>query len=95
LYGNGTAVFRAEAFRFQAKLYLVQSEDRQSVLIGSIENANFQVPSFKSQLTSAVGGGDIDAIVNSVIDEVLVDYVNRFHGAISTLVANNLPTIVN
>ncbi|XP_075978647.1 uncharacterized protein LOC142978198 [Anticarsia gemmatalis] len=95
LYGKGSAVFKAEGFRLQAKLYLEPCENNTSVLIKKIENAAFEIPSFKSQLTGAIGGGDIDGIVNAVIDEVLVDYVNRFQGAISTAVAKHLPALAN
>ncbi|XP_022828774.1 uncharacterized protein LOC111358100 [Spodoptera litura] len=88
LYGKGKALFQVENFRFQAKLYLRQSDDEKSVLIDRIENVSFQVPSFKSELTGVIGGGDIDGIVNSVIEEVVVDYVNRFQGAIGKTAAS-------
>ncbi|KAJ8734829.1 hypothetical protein PYW08_014079 [Mythimna loreyi] len=83
LYGKGKAKFVIEDFRFRAKLFLKQSEDELSVLIDRIENASFEIPSFKSELTGVIGGGDIDGIVNSMIEEVIIDYVNRFQGAIA------------
>ncbi|KAF9415232.1 hypothetical protein HW555_007108 [Spodoptera exigua] len=88
LYGKGKALFQVENFRFQAKLYLKQSDDEKSVLIDRIENPSFQVPNFKSVLTGVIGGGEIDGIVNSVIEEVVIDYVNRFQGAIGKTAAS-------
>ncbi|KAJ8733985.1 hypothetical protein PYW07_014536 [Mythimna separata] len=88
LYGKGKANFVIENFRFKAKLFLKQSEDEKSVLIDRIENASFEIPSFKSELTGVIGGGDIDGIVNSMIEEVIIDYVNRFQGAISAAGSN-------
>ncbi|KAF9814233.1 hypothetical protein SFRURICE_019508 [Spodoptera frugiperda] len=82
LYGKGKAVFQVENLRFRAKLFLGQSADGKSVLIDKIENAALEVPTLKSELTGVIGGGDIDGIVNSVIEEVVIDYINRFQGAI-------------
>ncbi|KAM3966874.1 uncharacterized protein ACR2FA_012406 [Aphomia sociella] len=95
LYGKGQARFEVENFRMQAKLYLKQSDDRQSVLIDRVENAAFQLPSFKSHLTGVIGGGDVDAIANAITEEVIIGYVNRFQGAISTLAATAVITIGN
>nr|XP_021182910.2 uncharacterized protein LOC110371118 [Helicoverpa armigera] len=89
LYGKGSAKFEVEGFRFQAKLFLKQSDDEKSVLIDRVEDATFVLPHFKCQLTGVIGGGDIDGIVNSMVEEVIIDYVNRFQGAIS-LVASQL-----
>ncbi|XP_041973906.1 uncharacterized protein LOC121729454 [Aricia agestis] len=82
IYGNGKARFEVKNFRFQAKLHLGQSEDGKSIIIDRIENAAFQLPHFKSEIEGAIGGGDIDAIVNAIVEEVLIGYINRFHGAV-------------
>ncbi|XP_026726105.1 uncharacterized protein LOC113492701 [Trichoplusia ni] len=95
LYGKGDAVFKADGFRVQGKLYLKQSDDGKSILIDRIENASFVVPSFKSKISGAIGGGDIDGIVNSMVEDVIVDYVNRFQGAISEGAARLLVNAAN
>ncbi|XP_037300783.1 uncharacterized protein LOC115449206 [Manduca sexta] len=95
LYGKGGAVFNADGFRFHAKLFLKQSEDGQSVLIDRVENAGFLFPQLKSDISGAIGGGDIDYIVNAMIEEVIFDYVNRFRGAISNTVASAIPPLLN
>ncbi|KAI8429950.1 hypothetical protein MSG28_000413, partial [Choristoneura fumiferana] len=48
-----------------------------------------------SELTGVIGGGDIDKIVNAVIEDVIVDYVNRFQGAIAAVVTTVLPAVAN
>ncbi|XP_072948438.1 uncharacterized protein [Epargyreus clarus] len=83
LYGNGRAEFIIENFRLSGLLHLKRSEDGESVVIDRIENPTFDLPSIESNLDGVIGGGDIDAIVNAVISEVIVDYVNRFRGVIS------------
>ncbi|XP_068628652.1 uncharacterized protein [Battus philenor] len=95
LYGYGKAVFQVEKFRFQAKLFLKQSDDEKSVIIDKIEDASFQLPSFKSDLDGAIGGGSIDAIVNNLLEEVIVDYINRFRGAISKISSEALVQFAN
>lgn len=49
----------------------------------------------QSQLTGVIGGGDIDAIANAMVEEVIVDYVNRFQGAIANIVSAVAPTALN
>ncbi|XP_013144301.1 PREDICTED: uncharacterized protein LOC106107843 [Papilio polytes] len=83
LYGKGNAAFQIESFRLRAKIYLKQSDNEKSIIIDRIEGASFELPSFKSNVSGAIGGGDIDVIVNTMIQEVVVDYINRFRGAIS------------
>lgn len=39
-------------------------------------------------MDGAIGGGDIDNIVNSMIEDVIIDYANRFQGAISSVASN-------
>ncbi|XP_038209540.1 uncharacterized protein LOC119830553 [Zerene cesonia] len=96
LYGDGRAEFIVEGFRFQAKLFLKQSTDNdQATIIDRIENLAFQLPHFESKLTGVIGGGDIDGIVNSVVEEVIIDYVNRFHGAISNLASDIVLAVLN
>ncbi|XP_028036839.1 uncharacterized protein LOC114247948 [Bombyx mandarina] len=95
LYGKGGAVFHIEGFRFSAKLFLKQSEDEKSILIERIENLTFVIPGFKSNLDGAVGGGDIDNIVNALVEEVIIDYVNRFRGAIAKVANGALVRILN
>ncbi|XP_047540899.1 uncharacterized protein LOC125073858 [Vanessa atalanta] len=85
IYGEGKAEFIVEDFRIKATFFLKQSDDEKSVIIDRIEGATFEIPSFKSNLDGAIGGGDIDAIVNAIVEEVLVDYVIRFRGAISNI----------
>ncbi|CAG4923219.1 unnamed protein product [Colias eurytheme] len=96
LYGDGKAEFIVEGFRFQAKLFLKQSTDNdQATVIDRIENLSFQLPHFESKLSGVIGGGDIDGIVNSVVEEVIIDYVNRFQGAISKLASNIVLSVLN
>ncbi|XP_049887254.1 uncharacterized protein LOC126381805 [Pectinophora gossypiella] len=95
LYGNGEADFLVEGFRFQGLLILKQSEDGNSVLIERIENAAFQIPSLKSQLTGVIGGGDIDNVVNAIVEEVVLDYINRFSGAIALLASRVIVAVGN
>lgn len=95
LYGKGRALFKVEGFRFQAKIFLEQSEDEKSVIINRIENTAFQIPGFKSDLTGAIGGGEIDRVVNAMIEEVIMDYVNRFRGFIAFTVGTHLPAVLN
>ncbi|CAH0722636.1 unnamed protein product, partial [Brenthis ino] len=85
IYGSGRAEFTVEDFRLKAKLYLKQSENEKAVIIDRIERVDFDLPLVKANLSGAIGGGDIDHIVNAIIEEVLVDYVNRFRGAISSV----------
>ncbi|CAH2099831.1 unnamed protein product [Euphydryas editha] len=95
LYGKGKAEFVVEDLKIKAKLFLKQSDNEKAVIIDRIEGASFEIPSFKSNLDGAIGGGDIDAIVNAIIEEVLVDYVNRFHGAISTIASELIINVGN
>ncbi|CAD0195426.1 unnamed protein product [Chrysodeixis includens] len=95
LYGKGSATFKVDGFRVQGKLYLKQSDDGKSVLIDRIESASFAVPFFKSNISGAIGGGDIDGIVNSMVEDVIVDYVNRFQGAISDTASRILVDAAN
>ncbi|XP_053601123.1 uncharacterized protein LOC128669916 [Plodia interpunctella] len=87
LYGKGPARFVIENFRVSAILHLKQSEDGASVLLDRISGASFAIPSFKCDINGVIGGGDIDAIVNAITEEVLIGYVNRFQGAISFIVS--------
>lgn len=50
---------------------------------------------FQSKISGAIGGGDIDGIVNSMVEDVIVDYVNRFQGAISEGAARLLVNAAN
>ncbi|XP_023937670.2 uncharacterized protein LOC112045633 [Bicyclus anynana] len=95
IYGKGKAEFVVEGFRFKAKLFLKQSDDGKSVIIDRIEGATFDLPSLTSNICGAIGGGDIDAIVNAIVEEVLVDYAVRFRGAISKLAARAVITVGN
>ncbi|KPI93387.1 hypothetical protein RR46_10647 [Papilio xuthus] len=95
LYGKGNAAFQIEEFRLRAKIYLKQSDNEKSIIIDRIENATFELPSFKSNVAGAIGGGDIDVIVNAVIQEVVVDYINRFRGAISNFGSEFVVDIAN
>lgn len=45
---------------------------------------------FQSKLSGVIGGGDIDAIVNAIIEEVLVDYVRRFENLIAGQAAREI-----
>ncbi|KOB71681.1 Hemolymph juvenile hormone binding protein [Operophtera brumata] len=93
LYGKGKASFVVEGFRFQARLFLKQSEDEKSILVDRVEEASFTIPSLK--LTGVIGGGNIDAIVNAIVEEVLFDYIHRFRGAISLIAASIAPPALN
>ncbi|XP_034841358.1 uncharacterized protein [Maniola hyperantus] len=95
IYGSGKAAFVVEGFRFKAKLFLKQSDNEKSVIIDRIEEATFDLPSVKSNICGVIGGGDIDAIVNAIVEEVLVDYTVRFRGAISKLAAYAFISIGN
>ncbi|KAI8429953.1 hypothetical protein MSG28_000414 [Choristoneura fumiferana] len=105
LYGKGEARFQVDGLRLRGKVLLKQSEDGKSVLIDRVINSAFEVPNFKvmfntvrlfqSELTGVIGGGDIDKIVNAVIEDVIVDYVNRFQGAIAAVVTTVLPAVAN
>ncbi|XP_039745508.1 uncharacterized protein LOC120623524 [Pararge aegeria] len=95
IYGNGKAEFVVEGFRFKAKLFLKQSDDEKSVIIDRIEGATFDLPSLKSNICGVIGGGDIDAIVNAIVEEVLVDYAIRFRGAISKLAVRAVIAVGN
>ncbi|CAG5017660.1 unnamed protein product [Parnassius apollo] len=95
LYGNGKAIFQVEEFRFNAKLFLRQSDDGKSVIIDRIEEASFDLPNFKSDLSGAIGGGDIDPIVNAVIEEVIVGYINRFERVISKTASEAIVKLAN
>ncbi|XP_048481991.1 uncharacterized protein LOC105383567 isoform X2 [Plutella xylostella] len=95
LYGDGEAEFVVENLRLKGLLHLKQSEDEKSILIDWIENPAFELPSLKANLNGVIGGGNIDHIVNAIINEVIVDYVNRFSGAISKTVGGALPRLLN
>ncbi|GBP23046.1 hypothetical protein EVAR_15721_1 [Eumeta japonica] len=95
LYGDGEAFFEVEEFKFRGVLYLKQSEDGKSALIDHIGEPNFSIGSIKSQITNVIGGGDIDGIVNSIIEEVVVSYCNRFSKAIALLNADGIVDFVN
>ncbi|CAK1548492.1 unnamed protein product [Leptosia nina] len=95
IYGDGGAEFIVEGFRFKAKLFLKQSANEKAVIIDRIENVSFEIPSFKAAVKGAIGGGDIDTIVNAVIDEVIVGYVNRFRGAISNIAGVVVVAVLN
>ncbi|XP_046976380.1 uncharacterized protein LOC124542477 [Vanessa cardui] len=95
IYGEGKAEFIVEDFRIKATLFLKQSDDEKSVIIDRIEGATFEIPSFKSNLDGVIGGGDIDAIVNAIVEEVLIDYVIRFRGAITNIATTLIIVIGN
>ncbi|XP_045454945.1 uncharacterized protein LOC123664444 [Melitaea cinxia] len=95
IYGRGKAEFVVEDLKIKAKLFLKQSDNEKAVIIDRIEGAAFELPYFKSNLDGAIGGGDIDAIVNAIIEEVLVGYVNRFRGAISMFASELILNIAN
>lgn len=42
-----------------------------------------------------MGGGDIDAIFNAMMEDVLIDYVNRFQGAIAALFSHGITVFGN
>ncbi|CAG9782963.1 unnamed protein product [Diatraea saccharalis] len=88
LYGKGKAKFEVDNYVFRAVIFLKQSEDGKSVLIDRIESPSFAIPGFKSGLTGVIGGGDIDAIVNAITEEVIMDYVNRFQAVIARNVSS-------
>lgn len=46
-------------------------------------------------MNGAIGGGDIDNIVNAVIEEVIIGYVNRFRGTISKIANMAVMAILN
>nr|XP_037872000.1 uncharacterized protein LOC101747164 [Bombyx mori] len=95
LFGNGRAEFEVEGFRFRAKLFLEQHENKKSVVINRVENAAFTIPHLKSNLSGVIGGGSIDAVINKLIEEVIIGYVNRFHGAISIVTSTISTTLGN
>ncbi|CAB3237320.1 unnamed protein product [Arctia plantaginis] len=95
LYGEGKAVFKVDGLRFRGKIYLKQSDDGTAVIIDRVEKTSFTISSFKSQLTGTVGGEDIDALVNTIIEAVLEGYVNSVQGYIASLIAVWLPKALN
>ncbi|CAF4883479.1 unnamed protein product [Pieris macdunnoughi] len=95
IYGDGGAEFIITDFRFKAKLFLKQSDDGKSAILDRIENLTFEIPKFKSNITGAIGGGDIDKIVDAVLEEVIIGYVNRFRGAISKIANMAVIAILN
>ncbi|XP_028036895.1 uncharacterized protein LOC114247992 [Bombyx mandarina] len=95
LFGNGRAEFEVKGFRFRAKLFLEQHENKKSVVINRVENAAFSIPHLRSNLSGVIGGGNIDAVINRLIEEVFIDYVNRFHGAISIVTSTISTTLGN
>lgn len=46
-------------------------------------------------MNGVIGGGDIDAIFNAMVEDVIVDYVNRFQGAIAALVSRGVAVFAN
>ncbi|XP_063633553.1 uncharacterized protein LOC134804443 [Cydia splendana] len=95
LYGKGKARFQIDGFRFSGTLLLKQSEDGQSVILDRVINSFYQIPHFKSELTGVIGGGNIDQVVNAMLEDVIIDYANRFQGAIAAAVSYALPVAVN
>ncbi|XP_063373603.1 uncharacterized protein LOC134661439 [Cydia amplana] len=95
LYGNGKARFQIDGFRFRGTLILKQSEDGQSVLVDKVINSAYEIPYFKSELTGVIGGGNIDQVVNAMLEDVIVDYANRFQGAIAAAVSVAVPAVAN
>ncbi|XP_063547548.1 uncharacterized protein LOC134754998, partial [Cydia strobilella] len=95
LYGNGKTRFQIDGFRFSGTLLLKQSEDGRSVLLDSVINSSYEIPHFESKLTGVIGGGNIDKVVNAILEDVIVDYANRFQGAIAAAVSIALPAAAN
>ncbi|CAB3248400.1 unnamed protein product [Arctia plantaginis] len=95
LFGDGKALFNVQGLRFKGRLFLGQSPNGRSVIVDRLENIGFQIGNFKSGLTGVIGGGDIDKVVNALIGEVVIDYVNRFQGFISTVIARSAPPAIN
>ncbi|GBP23049.1 hypothetical protein EVAR_15724_1 [Eumeta japonica] len=95
LYGDGIALFEVENFRARGKFYLKQSDDEKSILIDRIDEPSYSIGSIKSGLTGVIGGGNIDGIINSIVEEVIVGYANRFSGAIALVVSRGLVEVVN
>ncbi|XP_032515932.2 uncharacterized protein LOC116769062 [Danaus plexippus] len=95
IFGNGRARFFVDKFRLRAKLYIKPSDDEKAVIIDKIEDVSFDLPTIKSEIEGAIGGGDIDNIVNAIVEDVVIDYVNRFRGAISKIGAGAVITVLN
>ncbi|XP_048005769.1 uncharacterized protein LOC125241364 [Leguminivora glycinivorella] len=95
LYGKGKARFQIDGFRFSGTLLLKQSDDGKSVLLDRVINSSYQIPHFQSELTGVIGGGNIDKVVNAMLEDVIIDYANRFQGAIAAAVSVALPAIAN
>lgn len=62
---------------------------------GPIASTDSNMNLLQSELTGVIGGGNIDAIVNAIVEEVIFDYINRFRGAISLVVASIAPAALN
>ncbi|KAI5635373.1 hypothetical protein NE865_11949 [Phthorimaea operculella] len=95
LIGKGDAEFVIESFRFGAMFYLRQSDNRNSTIIDRAEDVHFDIPYFKSNLTGVIGGSNIDEIVNEVLEEIVLDYVNRFRGAIALVAGHAFIKMLN
>ncbi|KAJ2946355.1 hypothetical protein O0L34_g12392 [Tuta absoluta] len=95
LIGKGDAEFIIESFRFGAMFYLRQSDNRNSTIIDRAEDVHFDIPYFKSNLTGVIGGSNIDDIVNEVLEEIVLDYVNRFRGAIALVAGHGFIKMLN
>nr|QRN76673.1 silk gland uncharacterized 4 [Tineola bisselliella] len=94
-FGEGEADLLVDNFRFNAKLFLKQSEDGESILIDRIESPGFVVNNLKSAFTGIIGGGDIDVVANAIIEEVVLSYINRLNRAIALVAGEALTLILN
>ncbi|XP_048481660.1 uncharacterized protein LOC125489569 [Plutella xylostella] len=92
LYGDGEAEFFVSEFGVSARVHLKRSDDGRSIVIGWLEDAQFSLPSIKSDLNGVVGGG---GVVNAIVSQGLVTHARRLRGALARLAALALPQILN
>ncbi|KAG7304486.1 hypothetical protein JYU34_011431 [Plutella xylostella] len=82
--------FFVSEFGVSARVHLKRSDDGRSIVIDWLEDAQFSLPSIKSDLNGVVGGG---GVVNAIVSQGLVTHARRLRGALGRLTALALPQI--
>ncbi|XP_013144302.1 PREDICTED: uncharacterized protein LOC106107844 [Papilio polytes] len=75
LLGNGYLNIEVHDLIFRSKIYLRQSADGKSILIERFVKPQFEVDTIVSRTEF---DGNIDDILNSMIEDLLADYLTRF-----------------
>ncbi|XP_053601124.1 uncharacterized protein LOC128669917 [Plodia interpunctella] len=92
LEGHGKFNIEMHHLTVLGKFFLKPSEDGKSILIDRVDNFNFNIKKFFS---TTQYDDNFDDIFNTMMDDLLAGYINRFNGYISSLYAQAVVDLLN